>query len=188
MALPKEERYTYADYLGWDENERIELIYGAPVMMTPPSRRHQEVSGELYRQLANFLEGKKCRVYAAPFGVRLFEGVEDSPKDVDTVVEPDITVVCDHSKLDDQGCKGAPDLVIEILSISTQRHDRLTKLNLYQRAGVGEYWIVNPEDRTVQVMLLEKGLYRVADICTAQDVIKVNSLEGCYLELEKVFR
>ena len=123
-----------------------------------------------------------------PFGVRLFEGVEDSPKDVDTVVEPDITVVCDHSKLDDQGCKGAPDLVIEILSLSTQRHDRLTKLNLYQRAGVGEYWIVTPVDRTVQVMLLEKGLYRVADICTAQDVIKVNSLEGCYLELEKVFR
>ena len=188
MALPKEEHYSYADYLEWDENERIELIDGAPVMMAPPSRRHQEISGELYRQLANFLEGKKCRVYPAPFGVRLFEQAGDSPEVVDTVVEPDITVVCDPGKLDDQGCKGAPELVIEILSPSTQRHDRLTKLNLYQRAGVGEYWIVNPEDRTVQVMLLENGLYRVADVGTAQDVIKVNSLEGCYLELEKVFR
>ena len=187
MALAKEERYTYADYLGWDENERIELIYGAPVMMAPPSRRHQEILTELTRQLANFLEGKKCRVYPAPFGVRLFERADDSPEDVDTVVEPDIVVVCDHSKLDDQGCKGAPDMVIEILSPSTQRHDRLTKLNLYQRAGVGEYWIVNPEDRTVQVMVLENGLYRVTDVGTAQDVVKVNSLEGCYLELGKVF-
>ena len=103
-------------------------------------------------------------------------------------MEPDITVVCDRSKLDAQGCKGAPSMIIEILSPSTQRHDRLTKLNLYQRAGVGEYWIVNPEDRTVQVMLLENGIYRVTDVRTAGDVIKVNSLEGCYLELEKVFR
>ena len=153
MALPREERYTYADYLEWDEKERVELIDGAPLMMAPPSRKHQEISGEIYRQLANFLRGKGCRVYAAPFGVRLFERAEDGPEDVDTVVEPDITVVCDRDKLDDQGCKGAPDLIVEILSPSTQRRDRLTKLNLYQRAGVREYWIVNPEDRTVQVML-----------------------------------
>lgn len=188
MALPKEERYTYTDYLEQDGKERIELVDGVPRMMAPPSREHQEISGELYRQLANFLEGKPCRVYAAPFGVRLFERAGDGPEDVDTVVEPDITVVCDCSKLDAQGCKGAPSMIIEILSPSTQRHDRLTKLNLYQRAGVGEYWIVNPEDRTVQVMLLENGIYRVTDVRTAGDVIKVNSLEGCYLELEKVFR
>lgn len=188
MALPKEAHYTYADYLSWDENERFELIYGAPVMMAPPSRRHQEILTELTRQLANFLEGKKCRVYPAPFGVRLFEQAGDGPEDVDTVVEPDLCVVCDHDKLDEQGCKGAPDMAVEILSPSTQRHDRLTKLNLYQRAGVYEYWIVDPESGTVQVMLLENGLYRVTDVCTAQDVIKVNCLEGCYLELEKVFR
>lgn len=188
MALPREERYTYADYLEWDEKERVELIDGAPLMMAPPSRKHQEISGEIYRQLANFLRGKGYRVYAAPFGVRLFERAEDGPEDVDTVVEPDITVVCDRDKLDDQGCKGAPDLIVEILSPSAQRRDRLTKLNLYQRAGVREYWIVNPEDRTVQVMLLENGLYRVVDVGTAQDVVKVNSLEGCCLELEKVFQ
>lgn len=188
MALPKEETYTYADYLAWDENERIELLYGAPVLMAPPSRRHQEISGELHRQLSNFLEGKKCRVYAAPFGVRLFEREGDGPEDVDTVVEPDLSLICDHSKLDDQGCKGAPDMVIEILSPSTQRHDRLTKLNLYQRAGVREYWIVNPDDKDVQVFLLDgSGLFRVHGFYGREDIARVNVLEGCFIELCKVF-
>ena len=189
MALSAEKiNYTFADVLSWDEDERIEIVSGKVFMMATPSRIHQKITGELFRQLANFLEGKQCEVYAAPFGVRLFEQDGDSAENVDTVVEPDITVVCDPGKLDAQGCKGAPSMIIEILSPSTQRHDRLTKLNLYQRAGVGEYWIVNPEDRTVQVMLLENGIYRVTDVRTARDVIKVNSLEGCYLELEKVFR
>ena len=154
MPLPaKREQYTFADVLTWDEGEHIEIINGEAFMMATPSRIHQKITGELFRQLANFLEGKQCGVYAAPFGVRLFEQDGDSAENVDTVVEPDITVVCDHSKLDDQGCKGAPDMVIEILSPSTQRHDRLTKLNLYQRAGVREYWIADPENRTVRVML-----------------------------------
>lgn len=188
MALPKEETYTYVDYLAWDENERIELLYGAPVLMAPPSRRHQEILTELTRQLANFLEGKKCRIYPAPFGVRLFEREGDGPEDVDTVVEPDLSLICDHSKLDDQGCKGAPDMVIEILSPSTQRHDRLTKLNLYQRAGVREYWIVNPEDRTVQVMLLDsKGYLRIHEDYGQEDTAVVNVLEGCTIDLTKVF-
>ena len=186
MALPKEEHYSYADYLEWDENERIELIDGAPVMMAPPSRRHQEISGELYRQLANFLEGKKCRVYPAPFGVRLFEQAGDSPEVVDTVVEPDITVVCDPSKLDDTGCKGAPDLVMEILSPSTQRHDKLTKFNLYQRSGVREYWIVDPASKSVQVFVLEDGHYAAADFGMAGDTLKVNVLEGCAIDLTPV--
>ena len=187
MALPREERYTYADYLEWDEKERVELIGGAPLMMAPPSRKHQEISGEIYRQLANFLRGKGCRVYAAPFGVRLFERAEDGPEDVDTVVEPDITVVCDRDKLDDQGCKGAPDLIVEILSPSTQRRDRLTKLNLYQRAGVREYWIVNPEEKTVQVLLLENGNLRPHEEYGQDSVAKVNVLDGCFIELSKVF-
>lgn len=138
MALPAEEvGYTFADLLSWDEKERIEIIDGEAFMMATPSRIHQAISMELSRQLANFLEGKQCRVYPAPFGVRLFEQDKDSPEDVDTLVEPDISVVCDRSKLDKYGCKGAPDLIIEILSPSTQRHDQLVKLNLYQRAGSG---------------------------------------------------
>ena len=154
MALPAEKvRYTFADVLLWDGDEHIEIINGEAFMMATPSRIHQEITGELFRQLANFLEGKQCKVYSAPFGVRLFEQDGDRPEDVDTVVEPDISVVCDRSRLDEHGCKGAPDLVIEVLSPSTQRHDQLVKLNLYQRAGVREYWIVDPENKTVRVMI-----------------------------------
>ena len=99
MALPaKKERYTFADCLDWGEDERIEIVNGKAVMMAPPSRVHQKISGEIFRQLANYLEGKKCEVYSAPFGVRLFEQAGDAPEDVDTMVEPDISVVCDRSK------------------------------------------------------------------------------------------
>ncbi len=143
---------------------------------------------EIARQLANFLEGKRCKVYPAPFGVRLFEKDGDTPDDVDTMVEPDISVVCDKSKLDKHGCKGAPDLVVEILSPSTQRHDRLVKLGLYQRAGVREYWVVNPEDQTVQVFTLSNGLLLPHEVYDREGVAKVNVLDGCFIELAKVFR
>ena len=187
MPLPKEERYTLADVLTWDEQERAELIDGSLVMMAPPSRIHQKISAELGRQLGNYLEGKKCEVYAAPFAVRLFEKAGDRPEDVDTLVEPDLSVICDPGKLDDMGCKGAPDLIIEILSPSTQRHDRLTKYNLYQRAGVREYWIVDPAARSIQSFVLEDGHYTAAGFGSPGDVLKVNVLEGCFIELSKVF-
>lgn len=189
MALPaKQEQYTFADVLTWDEDERIEVINGEAFMMAPPSSGHQAISMELSRQLANFLEGKKCRVYPAPFGVRLFERDGDDPEDVDTVVEPDISVICDRNKLDKHGCKGAPDLIIEILSPSTLRHDRIVKLNLYQRAGVREYWIVDPENRSVTVCLPDdRGSFRLYEDYGPQDVAKVNVLDGCFIELSKVF-
>ena len=188
MALPlKKESYTFADCLTWPENERIELIDGEAVLMSLPSTVHQKISGELFRQLANFLEGKKCEVFSAPFGVRLFEKDGDSPENVDTMVEPDISVICDRDKLDRHGCKGAPDLIVEILSPSTQRRDRLIKLELYQRAGVREYWLVSPEEQTVQVLLFTNGLLLPRELYKKGDVAKVNVLEGCFLELEKVF-
>ena len=188
MALPlKKESYTFADCLTWPVNERIELIDGEAVMMSLPSTVHQKISGELFRQLANFLEGKKCEVFSAPFGVRLFEKDGDSPENVDTMVEPDISVICDRDKLDRHGCKGAPDLIVEILSPSTQRRDRLIKLELYQRAGVREYWLVSPEEQTVQVLLFTNGLLLPRELYKKGDVAKVNVLEGCFLELEKVF-
>ena len=189
MALPaKKERYTFADCLTWSEDERIEIIDGEAYMMAPPSRVHQEISTELVRQLANFLEGKRCRVYPAPFGVRLFEVDGDTPDDVDTMVEPDISVVCDKSKLDDHGCKGAPDLVIEVLSPSSLRHDRLVKLGLYQRAGVREYWIVDPEYKSVQVFTRDgTGSLQISEEYGRSDVAKVNVLDGCFVELSKVF-
>ena len=189
MALPAEKaRYTFADCLTWDENESIEIINGEAFMMATPSRIHQKISGELFRQLANYLEGKKCEVYSAPFGVRLFEQDGDRPEDVDTVVEPDISVVCDRSKLDKHGCKGAPDLIVEILSPSALRHDRLVKLNLYQRAGVREYWIADPENRSVMVFLPDSnGSFRLREDYGWEDVAKVNVLDGCFIELNKVF-
>lgn len=189
MALPAEKaQYTFADCLTWDENELIEIIDGKAFMMATPSRIHQKISGELFRQLANYLEGKKCEVYAAPFSVRLFEQNGDRPEDVDTVVEPDISVVCDRNKLDIHGCKGAPDLIVEILSPSSLRHDRLVKLNLYQRAGVREYWIVDPENRSVTVFLPDSiGSFRLHEDYGREDVAKVNVLDGCFIELNKVF-
>lgn len=190
MALPaKKDRYTFADVLSWDEKTRAEIIDGKAFMMAPPSSRHQMVSGELFRQLANYLYGRSCSVFSAPFGVRLFEQDGDDPEDVDTMVEPDISVVCDQSKLDERGCKGAPDLVTEILSPSTRRHDRLVKLDLYQRAGVREYWIVNPEDKTVQVMLQDSaGSLRIHEDYGLEDIARVNVLEDCFIDLAKVFR
>lgn len=189
MALPAEKsRYSFADFLAWDEHERAEIIGGEIYLMGTPSSRHQEISFEIGRQLGNYLEGKRCRVYPAPYGVRLFEQDRDDPEAVDTVVEPDISVICDRGKIDKTGCKGAPDMVVEILSPSTQRHDRLVKLGLYQRAGVREYWIVSPEEQTVQVMLLDSGgILQLHEVYDRDSIAKVNILDGCFIELAKVF-
>ena len=188
MALPAEDkRYTFADVLTWDESDRIEIINGEAVMMAPPSRIHQKILTALFGQLYDYLKGKKCEVYPAPFGVRLFEENGDYPEDVDTMVEPDLSVICDPDKLDDHGCKGAPDLVIEILSPSTRRHDRMTKFRLYQQAGVREYWIVDPEGKDVQAFVLEGGRYFVNGYGTAEDQLKVEVLEDCVIDLSAVF-
>lgn len=189
MALPAEkEVYTFADCLTWSEDERIEIINGKAFLMAAPSSTHQEILMEISRQLANYLDGKSCRVYPAPFDVRIFEKDGDLPENVDTVVEPDISVICDKSKIDSRGCKGAPDLIVEILSPSSLRIDRLIKLRLYQQAGVREYWIADPENRTIQVFLLDnKGILRPHEDYGRNDVAKVNVLEGCFIELSKVF-
>ena len=187
MPLPKEILFTYEDILTWEGPERCELIDGVPQLLASPSRVHQEVSGELFRQIATHLHGKPCKVYAAPFDVRLFEEDGNTPEDVDTVVVPDISVICDKSKLDDRGCKGAPDFVIEILSPSTQRTDRLVKLNLYQKAGVREYWLADPSNKTIQVCLLENGVYRVAQIYTETDSAEIQTLGGIPVDLSMVF-
>ncbi len=188
MELPIEKYYTYADVLEWDESIRAEIINGTLYMMAPPLRIHQEISNALEEQIRDFLKDKPCKMYHAPFGVRLFEEDDDDPKDVDTLVEPDITVVCDQSKLDDYGCKGAPDFIIEILSPSTARHDRFVKLNLYQRAKVREYWIVDPHNQTVEVCLLNAdGKFTVTEIYTPKDTPKVTVLPGCEINLSAVF-
>jgi Uma2 family endonuclease len=183
MPLPKEiQRYTYSDYYLWDDDERWELIDGEAYAMAPaPNMGHQGISGEIHRQIANFLRGKTCRVFHAPFDVRLNADTYD-----DTVVQPDLVIVCDRSKLDIRGCKGVPDMVIEILSPSSARHDRVLKFHTYQRAGVREYWLVDPESRTVSVHILENGKY-VTTAYTDDDTAPVHVLEGCEITLRDVF-
>lgn len=187
--LAENETYTFADYLSWDGPERYELIDGETVLLAAPSPTHQEIQLAISSQIWNYLEGKKkCKAYPAPFDVRLFEQEGDSPENVDTVVQPDITLVCDLSRLDGHGYRGAPDMLLEILSPSTRRYDRLTKLELYQRAGVKEYWIVNPDEQTAQVYLLdEHGLLRLREEYDRKGIAKVNSLDGCFIELSRVF-
>lgn len=187
MSLPEEKKYSYADLLTWEGNARYELIEGVPMMMSPPLRQHQEIVGELFAQLYAYLKGKRCKVYPSPFAVRLFEQNEDFPEDVDTLVEPDITVVCNSDKLDTYGCKGAPDLAIEVLSPSNRKHDKLIKLNLYQRAGVKEYWIVDPDKKLVLVHTLDGGQYPSPEVYTAKDTVPVGVLEDCSIDLTPVF-
>lgn len=189
MILPaKKEQYTFADVLRWDEKERFEIIGGNAYMIAGASPRHQDISAQLTHQLLSFLEGKRCKVYPAPMDVRLFEQNGDAPEDVDTVVQPDISVVCDPSKIDQRGCKGAPDMIIEILSPSTRRHDRLVKLDLYQRAGVREYWVVSPEEESVLVFLRDGDSLKIHGDYGREDIAKVHVLNGCFIELCKVFR
>lgn len=188
MEQPIEKNYTYADILSWGEDVRAEIIYGDLYMMSAPSTIHQVVSMELSTRIHAFLSDKPCKVFAAPFDVRIFENDQDNPQKVDTVVEPDISVVCDKNKIDKQGCKGAPDFIIEVLSPSTARLDNFVKLNLYQRAKVREYWVVDPLNATVNVYLPdETERLVVSEVYTRKDVAKVTVLPGCEIDLSKVF-
>jgi Uma2 family endonuclease len=156
-ALPKEERrFTYADYREWElkEGERYELIYGEAYAMSAPTTKHQAVSRELSGQLYIYLRGKPCKVFSAPFDVRLFYEEDDSD---DTVVQPDIVVICDKNKLGPEGCRGAPDLIIEILSPSNTAIEMERKFGLYREAGVREYWLVNPENNRITAYHFKDG-------------------------------
>ena len=180
--------YSYADYLTWPEDERWELIDGVPYNMTPaPTPKHQEILGELFRILANWLKGKRCRVYMAPFDVRL-AGSEIPDSVIDKVVQPDISVVCEPQKIDDRGCLGTPDMIIEILSPSTFKKDLGIKLVLYESSGVKEYWVVHPLDETVMVFRLQNGQYGKPTVYSVPDEIPVDLFEDFIIPLESVFR
>jgi len=189
MPLALHQPFTYGDYLRFPQEERWELIDGHLYAMSPaPSPRHQEIVGELFRQIANHLqETSDCRIYSAPFDVRLADAAEKD-EEVTTVVQPDIAVICDRAKLDERGCYGAPDLVMEVLSPATAAKDQTVKLSLYQRTGVREFWVVHPTDETVMVRLLdESGRYGVPRIHTAEDKPGVAILPGLSVDLERVF-
>ena len=193
-ALELKEYYTYADYLEWDEDVRAEIIYGSVYMMSPPLTVHQRISMRLSRIFSQFLQGKTCEVFAAPFGVRLFPREDKSD---DTVVEPDIVVICAPGKIDVRGCKGPPDLIIEILSPSNTRKERLIKFDLYLKARVREYWIVSPETQEVEVHVLDNGRYftqgyglnepDVKDDERIQEIIPVTVLPGLEIDVKDIF-
>lgn len=190
MSLPKENRlFTYTDYLSWSEDERVEIINGIPYLQAAPSRIHQEILSELHRQIANFLVDKECKVYPARFHVVLDLG-ENILNDGEqlNVLEPDLTIVCDFSKLDDWGCKGSPDMVIEITSPSTARKDKVEKFNKYEQAGIKEYWIVEPAEKVVSVFTLQKNQrFGRPDMYTEDDQVKVSICDGLILDLQLVF-
>lgn len=150
MPLPKERVYTSKDYWNLPEGQRAELIDGKLYAMAPPNRIHQEILGEFYTAINNYIKSKNgiCKVYPAPFAINL--NADDK-----IWVEPDISVICDQNKLSDQGCKGAPDWIIEIVSPSSSRTDYVIKLFKYRTAGVREYWIINPMKKAVQTYVFE---------------------------------
>jgi Uma2 family endonuclease len=181
----EDRRFTYADYRSWelDEGERYELIGGKAYAMAAPNDFHQAVSGEIFRQLANYLHGKPCKVRAAPYDVRLFYEEDESD---DTVVQPDISVICDEKKRGNEGCRGAPDLVVEVLSPSNTGVECVRKFNLYMKAGVREYWIVDPESKTAQVFVLRDGAY-VGRIYDSGSSLTSAVIEGLSVSLSDVF-
>lgn len=159
LALRDSAYHTFADYLSWPEEVRYELIDGVAYLMAPaPALDHQDVAGEIYRQLANALQGKSCRAFMAPVDVRL-PRADEADERIDTVVQPDVLVVCDPTKLDRRGVRGAPDFVVEVLSPSTASHDHLLKRRTYERAGVREYWLVHPTDRLLTCYRLAEARY-----------------------------
>ena len=191
MPLLKNEQdriFTYKDYLTWNDNEGWELIDGVAYSMAPsPSVNHQRGAMELGRQFANFLSDKPCEVFSAPFDVRLPETNEDD-EDSKNVVQPDIVVICDSSKLDEKGCKGVPDLTIEIVSPASASIDNIKKMDLYEKNGVKEYWIVHPIYKIVTIYkIMENGSYGKPEIYSEKDKIEVELLKELTVDLGPVF-
>ncbi|MDI6916038.1 MAG: Uma2 family endonuclease [Desulfitobacteriaceae bacterium] len=189
MPIPESnEKYTYADYLTWPEDERWEIIDGVAYMQAAPTPTHQEILMELARQIANYLTGKPCKVYPAPFCVRLTKDDERKNEGITKVVEPDITVVCDKSKIDEKGCNGAPDMIIEIISPSSTKRDRFIKFNAYEKAGIKEYWIVEPDVKIVSVFVLQhNGSYGRQNVYSEEDRIQVNLFPDLTIDLKSIF-
>ena len=185
-ALPKQEQYfTYADYKEWElaEGERFEIIYGDAYAMAAPGARHQEILGALFNQFFNYMQGKPCKVYPAPYDVRLFYQEDESD---DTIVQPDISIVCDEKKRSSEGCRGAPDLVVEILSPSNTAFEMELKFRLYRQAGVREYWIVNPLNNGLTVHQFKDNEI-ITNTWGGDEIVPVAVFPELNIMLEQVF-
>jgi len=180
--------HSYADYLTWPMEEVVELIRGKVFKKAAaaPKRIHQKVSGELFLRLGNFLSGHKCQVYAAPFDVRFPKSSKEDKK-IHDVVQPDICVICDPEKLDERGCIGAPDLIVEILSPGNSKTELKHKFELYESNGVREYWIIHAETQDLLIYSLINGKYVPSLLFTSGDVVESKVVEGFELDLEEFF-
>jgi Uma2 family endonuclease len=190
LDLDVSKRYTYADYLTWLDDRRMELIDGFIHFMSAPVRIHAHVSMELSTIIRTFIKKRKgkCRIYYAPFDVRLPSNNETEDSKIYNVVQPDICVICDLSKLDDKGCIGAPDLIVEVLSPSTLKNDWNYKFNLYEAAGVREYWIIDPKTKVVNVFLLQPdGKYDFGTVYECNQKAPVHIFEGLEIDLSELF-
>jgi len=180
MGLPQRDQahHTYADYCTWTEDRRYELIDGVAYLMAPaPTFAHQTIAFEIGRQAGNALEGKPCRVLVAPLDVRLPKPGQ-SDDETDTVVQPDMLVVCDPAKIEPRGVRGAPDWVVEVLSPATASHDQIVKRRIYEQAGVPEYWMVHPQDRVLSVCRLKDGVYGAPEISELTGETPVAAVSG----------
>jgi Uma2 family endonuclease len=188
LARRDHDYHTYADYLSWPEDCRYELIDGVAYLMAPaPTLDHQDVAGEIYFQLRRALEGKPCRAFIAPVDVRLPKAGEADER-VDTVVQPDVLVVCDEAKLDRRGVRGAPDFVAEVLSPATASHDQRLKRQVYERAGVLEYWLVHPADRVLTVYRLVDGQFGKPDVHELAGQTPIGVLPGVAILWDDLIR
>ena len=179
--------YSYADYLLWKFEERVELLRGHISKMAAPSRKHQEVSGHLFRLIINELYQTPCKVYSAPFDVRLTRTKKN--REVIDVVQPDLCVVCDVTKLDDKGCSGPPELIIEILSPSNTKKEKQDKFELYRQSGVLEYWVADPQYKTIEVYTLnEKGEYVAHPTNYEGDTVTTKLIPDLVVEVAEVFQ
>ena len=183
------ERINYGDYQEWPDHERWELIDGIAYDMSPaPSRTHQKILGELHRQISTYLLDKTCDVYMAPFDVR-FPEQDEKEEEIKTVLQPDISVICDPAKLDEKGCLGSPDLIIEIVSPATVQKDMREKLFIYEKFGVKEYWIIHPVDQILMVFkLLPGNKYGRPEIFSPLDQVKVGIFPDLTINLSTVFK
>ena len=180
--------YSYADYLTWQFDELVELVKGKVRRMSPaPRRAHQRISGYFFATTYTHLLNQGCEVYHAPFDVRLTTAGPNGDAQITTVVQPDICVVCDPAKLDDKGCLGSPDWIIEILSPSTAAYDTKEKFDLYEESGVTEYWIVFPGEKSIAAYVLENGRYQSRGTYFAPGDMPVHMLPGLQLQWERVF-
>ena len=184
FALEKDKHYTYRDYLTWPDDVRCELIDGVVYMMSPALiLAHQDVAGEIFFQAKQALRGKPCRAMIAPLDVRLPRSAE-ADEETDVVVQPDVLVVCDASKLDRRGVRGAPDWVVEVLSPSSASRDQIEKRRIYERHGVLEYWLVHPTDRILTVYRLQNGEYGKPDIFKLEGSTAVAVVPGLSIDWE----